>query len=72
MKFEEEKGKKITYRVWSRRLGPTSLASYDDLVDGEDGAGSFGGELDGPRFGDHEIEDAFIFGIEGASVVVVL
>lgn len=61
-----------TYRVRAWGLWPTGLACHDDLVDRQDCASGFGGELDGPLLGDEKIEDAFILGVKSASVVIVL
>ncbi len=62
----------ITHRIWSWRLRPASLSRDDDLVYGQDGAGCLGGQFDGPTLGDHEIQNAVVFGVESSGAVVVL
>jgi hypothetical protein len=48
------------------------LSCHDDLVNGQDCAGSLGGKLDSPLLGNEEIEDTLILGIKKSSVIVVL
>lgn len=62
----------LTYRVGTRRLGTAGLLRDNDLVDGEDCAGSLGGELDGPVLGGKEVQDALLPGVEDAGAVIVL
>lgn len=61
-----------TYRVLGGRLGPTRLFGDNNLVDGKHCACGLGGELDGPRLGGEEVENAMLAGVKGTRVVVVL
>ncbi|KAI6772421.1 hypothetical protein HG530_003379 [Fusarium avenaceum] len=54
----------------SRSLLQQCLSCHDDLVNGQDCAGSLSGKLNSPLLGDEEIEDTLILGIKGASVIV--
>lgn len=60
------------YRVgiWGFRV--IGLFCDNDLVDGKNGVGCFGCEVDGLVFGGEEVEDVFFFSVEDFSVIVVL
>lgn len=61
-----------THRVGTRGLRPAGLPGNNDLVDGEDGPGGLGGELDGPLLGCQQVQDTLLLSVEGAGVVLVL
>jgi hypothetical protein len=48
------------------------LSCHDNLIDRQNGACGFGGQLDGPGLRNQEIENARIFGVQDSSVVIVL
>ena len=62
----------IPVRIRSWRLRSTCLSRDNNLVDGEDGACRFGGEPNGPRLGDQQVEDAGVFGIKNTGSIIVL